>query len=138
MRKVEGGFDVWGGSAAGERVVMYLLKFWPLCLIHNICSPFPLFPPQLCTLTCTCTMRCRAVNSLAPSPSISLKVGASLFSSLSLSRVLPATHGPKRRPPSLPAASPPLILIERGGAGLLAARLGPLSRLQKLCHKKLE
>lgn len=46
VRKVEGGFDVWAGSAAGERVVTYLLKFRPLCLIHNICSPFPLFSPN--------------------------------------------------------------------------------------------
>lgn len=47
VSKVEGGFDVWGWSAAGERVVMYLLKFRPLCLIHNICSPFPSFPPAV-------------------------------------------------------------------------------------------
>lgn len=46
VRKVEAGFDVWEGSAAGERIVMYLLKFRPLCLIHNICTPFPLFSPD--------------------------------------------------------------------------------------------
>lgn len=47
VRKVEGGFDVWEGSAAGERIVMYLLKFRPLCLIQNICTPFPSFPPAV-------------------------------------------------------------------------------------------
>lgn len=47
VRKVEGGFDVWRGSAAGEHIVMYLLKFRPLCLIQYICTPFPSFPPAV-------------------------------------------------------------------------------------------
>ena len=106
VRKVEGGFDVCEGSAAGEHVVMYLLKFRPLCLIHNICSPFPLSTPLLCTLTCTCTMRCGAINSLTPSASISFKVCASLFESLSLARVLSASRAPNAvRPPPPPPSS---------------------------------
>lgn len=136
VRKVEGGFDVCEGSAAGEHVVMYLLKFRPLCLIHNICSPFPLSTPLLCTLTCTCTMRCGAINSLTPSASISFKVCASLFESLSLARVLSASRAPNAvRPPSPPpASSPPLMFIECVGVVLFAAHL----ELQKLRHKKLE
>ncbi len=86
VRKVEGGFDVWKGSAAGELIVMYLLKFRPLCLIQYICTPFPSFPPAVHSHVYrnNKTRDHKFPHSLAPSASISLSVHVSLFLSLFL------------------------------------------------------
>lgn len=77
-RKVEGGFDVWGGNAAGECIVMYLLKFRPLCLIQNICTPFPSFPPAVHSHVCRHN-KAETINSLTLSAFISLNIHISLF-----------------------------------------------------------
>lgn len=86
VRKVEGGFDVWKGSAAGERIVMYLLKFRPLCLIQYICTPFPSFPPAVHSHVYrnNKTRDHKFPHSLSPSASISLSVHVSLVLSLFL------------------------------------------------------
>ncbi len=84
VRKVERGFDVWKGSAAGEHIVMYLLKFRPLCLIQYICTPFPSFPPAVHTHVYrnNKTRDHKFPHSLSPSASISLSVHVSPFLSL--------------------------------------------------------
>lgn len=105
-RKLVGGFDVWERSAAGEHIVMYLLKLRPLCLIQYICTPFPSFPPAAHSHVYrnNTTQDHKFPHSLSPLTFISLSIHAffSVFRSFPQAFAFCLLHPKEITPPLYP------------------------------------